>query len=48
LFYGKIKELKEGEIKEALFDVPTKKITLQKEISILDLLKEGGSGKIKN
>jgi tyrosyl-tRNA synthetase len=47
LFYGKIKELKEWEIKEALFDVPTKKITFQKEISILDLLKEGGVAKSK-
>jgi tyrosyl-tRNA synthetase len=47
LFYGKIKELKEEEIKEALFDVPTKKITLEKEISILDLLKEGGVVKSK-
>jgi len=47
LFYGKIKELKEEEIKEALFDVPTKKITLENEISILDLLKEGGVVKSK-
>jgi tyrosyl-tRNA synthetase len=47
LFYGKIRELKEEEIKEALFDVPTKKITLEKEISILDLLKEGGVAKSK-
>jgi tyrosyl-tRNA synthetase len=47
LFYGKIKELKEEEIKEALFDVPTKKIALEKEISILDLLKEGGVAKSK-
>ncbi len=42
LFYGKVKELKEEEIKEALFDVPTKKISIGKEITILDLLKEGG------
>jgi tyrosyl-tRNA synthetase len=42
LFYGKIRDLKEEEIKEALFDVPTKKISLEKEISVLDLLKEGG------
>ena len=42
LFYGKIRELKEEEIKEALFDVPTKKISIGKEITILDLLKEGG------
>jgi len=42
LFYGKVKELKEEEIKEALFDVPTKKITVKKEITILDLLKDGG------
>jgi tyrosyl-tRNA synthetase len=47
LFYGKIKELKEEEIKEVLFDVPTKKIILEKEISILDLLKEGGVAKSK-
>mgnify|MGYP000225528428 CR=1 FL=1 len=42
LFYGKVKELKEEEIKEALFDVPTKKISIGKEIEVLDLLKEGG------
>jgi len=41
LFYGKVKELKEEEIKEALFDVPTKKISIGKEITVLDLLKEG-------
>jgi len=46
LFYGKIRELKEEEIKEALFDVPTKTISA-KEISILDLLKEGGVAKSK-
>jgi tyrosyl-tRNA synthetase len=47
LFYGKIRELKEEEIQEALFDVPTKVISLEKEISILDLLKEGGVTKSK-
>jgi tyrosyl-tRNA synthetase len=48
LFYGNIKELKEEEIKEALFDVPTKKILLKDKISILDLLKEGGVTKSKS
>jgi tyrosyl-tRNA synthetase len=48
LFYGKIRDLKEEEIKEALFDVPTKKIALEKKISILDLLKEVGVAKSKN
>jgi len=42
LFYGKIRELKEEEIKEALFDVPTRKIHLKDHISILDLLTKGG------
>jgi tyrosyl-tRNA synthetase len=42
LFYGNVKDLKEEEIKEAFFNVPSEKISLkEKEISILDLLKEG-------
>jgi tyrosyl-tRNA synthetase len=42
LFYGNVKDLKEEEIKEAFFNVPSEKISLkEKGISILDLLKEG-------
>ena len=42
LFYGKVKSLKEEEIKEAFFNVPSQKISLkEKEVSILELLKEG-------
>lgn len=48
LFYGKVKELKENEIKEALFDVPTGKIERKKEISVLDILTKSGSAKSKS
>ena len=42
LFYGNVKDLKEKEIKEAFFNVPSEKISLkEREISILELLKEG-------
>lgn len=48
LFYGKVKELKEDEIKEALFNVPTQKIQKKDKISILELLILGGVAKSKS
>jgi len=42
LFYGKLQQLKQEEIKEAFFNVPSEKISLKnKETLVLDILKEG-------
>jgi tyrosyl-tRNA synthetase len=42
LFYGKLQQLKQEEIKEAFFNVPSEKISLKnKETLALDILKEG-------
>jgi tyrosyl-tRNA synthetase len=38
LFYDEIRKLKEEEIKEAFFNVPSQKISIKKEIPVLDLL----------
>lgn len=38
LFYDEIRKLKEEEIKEAFFNVPSQKISIEKEIPVLDLL----------
>jgi tyrosyl-tRNA synthetase len=38
LFYGNVRELKEKEIKEAFFNVPSVKIEIKREIPVLDLL----------
>jgi len=38
LFYGKVKELKEREIEEAFFNVPSVEIKIKKEIPILNFL----------
>jgi tyrosyl-tRNA synthetase len=38
LFYNEIRKLKEEEIKEAFFNVPSQKISIEKEIPVLDLL----------
>jgi len=38
LFYDEIKKLKETELKEAFFNVPSQKVLIEKEIPILELL----------
>jgi tyrosyl-tRNA synthetase len=38
LFYDEIRKLKEEEIKEAFFNVPSQKISIEKEIPVLDFL----------
>jgi len=41
LFYGNVRDLKEEEIKEAFYNIPSEKIFLkEKGISVLDILKE--------
>jgi len=48
LFYGNVKELKEEEIKEAFFNVPSTKIEIKKEIPVLELLVLSGAVKSKS
>lgn len=48
LFYGNIRELKEEEIKEALFNVPTEKIPKRKKISVIELLTLSKAAKSKS
>lgn len=48
LFYGNVRELRENEIKEALFNVPTQKIPKKEKISVVELLTLGGVAKSKS
>ncbi len=48
LFYGNVRELKEEEIKEALFNVPSQKIPKREKISAVDLLVLSGAAKSKS
>ncbi len=48
LFYGNVRELKEEEIKEALFNVPSQKIPKREKISAIDLLVLSEAAKSKS
>ena len=48
LFYGNVKELKESEIKEALFNVPGKAFPKKEKIPILELLVISGAATSKS